>query len=58
MSLIETKLQALREEYPEATPQRKREILFTVETIKRSNYLNPKENKNDNFTKTVIDNLM
>jgi len=51
MTKIEQHLQQLRQEYKHANSKRRKEILFTVETIKRSDYLNPK--KEDNFTKEV-----
>ena len=55
MNLIEQRLSELRQEYKTATPDRRKEILFTVETIKRSDYLNPK--REDEFKQTVMDNL-
>ena len=55
MNLTEQHLQQLRQEYKYANSKRRKEILFTVETIKRSDYLNPK--KEDKFKQTVMDNL-
>ena len=55
MTLIEQRLSELRQEYKHANSKRRKEILFTVETIKRSDYLNPK--KEDKFKQTVMDNL-
>ena len=56
MNLTEQHLQQLRQEYKYANSKRRKEILFTVETIKRSNYLNPVKVE-DKFKQTVMDNL-
>lgn len=56
MNLIEQRLLELRKEYKYANEDRRKEILFTVETIKRSDYLNPVKVE-DKFKQTVIDNL-
>lgn len=52
MTKTEQHLQQLRKEYKHANSKRRKEILFTVETIKRSNYLNPVKVE-DKFTKEV-----
>lgn len=52
MTKTEQHLQQLRQEYKYANEARRKEILFTVETIKRSDYLNPVKVE-DKFTKEV-----
>ena len=56
MTLIQQRLSELRQEYKHANSKRRKEILFTVETIKRSDYLNPVKVE-DKFKQTVMDNL-
>jgi hypothetical protein len=59
MTLIESKLQALREEYKTATPDRKRQIVIVANRIKQSAGLyKEKVNYNDPFKKLVVKNLM
>jgi hypothetical protein len=57
---IEQHLQALRQEYPTATPDRKRQIVIVAERIKKSAGLYPVkvEEKNDDFKQSVLDHLM
>ena len=58
MTPIEQHLQALREEYPTASPNRKKEIEITANQIKKSaNYYPVKVEYKDPFVKSVKDNL-
>jgi len=59
MTTIESKLQALREEYKTATPDRKKEIEITANQIKKSaNYYPVKVEYEDPFKKLVEKELM
>jgi hypothetical protein len=59
MTNIESKLQALRQEYKTATPDRKKEIEITANQIKKSaNYYPVKVEYEDPFIKQLKKDLM
>jgi len=59
MNLIESKLLALRQEYPTASPDRKRQIVIVAERIKKSANLYPvKIEYEDPFVKLLVKELM